>query len=403
MTDSLFHVFIERARSSAPGAGAELARAIAARYGIPAAELEKRFAAGRFRVKGNVDRATAESYAADLASMGAVCSVVSASAPPPAAAQAMTLPSAHRVAAAAVAAPVAPPPSAVQDLGALTGEMPLTLSTIDGASEDEARASRNTPLPGSFGPADGGRSSAHDMLAASFGPPVESTDPGRTSKSTGLPASFGPPAEVDHARSSSRKIATAGAADVAPIETFDPFAPPEMQSDEPELTLAVERKPRQSKAPSVAPPARVEVPPPPTARHTMADDPAPRERRETRSRAVARPAGGSLGFLRDEGTRFIAGVVLATLLGGVPALLIGSARERSAFAQLNSDLEKRQDEASKRRETWDGLDRVRASFVERKRSERQTIAITSVLIWVVLSGGLAWLWFRKIDWDRLDR
>jgi hypothetical protein len=83
VTDPLFHVFIERARSTAPGAAAELARAIAARYGIPAAELEKRFAMGRFRVKGNVDRATADSYLADLASLGAVCTIVAANAAAP--------------------------------------------------------------------------------------------------------------------------------------------------------------------------------------------------------------------------------------------------------------------------------------------------------------------------------
>ena len=46
---------------------------------------------------------------------------------------------------------------------------------------------------------------------------------------------------------------------------------------------------------------------------------------------------------------------------------------------------------------------MRASFLARKRDERQTIAITSVLMWAAASGGLAFVWFRKIDWDRVTR
>lgn len=395
MSEPLFHVFIERARSTAPTAGRDLARAIAARYGIPAEELEKRFAMGRFRVKGNVDRATADSYAADLASLGAVCSVVGAGATPlpVATGQAMTLPGAQRMSPPAAApAPVASP---VQDLGALTGEMPLTLATLDGASEEDARASRKIPVSASFGPPDsepGRQSSKNIALPASFGPPADPEPARQSSKNIALPASFGPPADEEpaQARSASRKVAAA-----EPV-LFDPFAPPEMQSEEQELVLAVERKPKQSAAP---PPATVaaEAPLPaaPSTMHAPAASAAPRP--------AAGPRGSALGFLRDEGARFVVGVVLVTLLGAIPALLIGSARVHSAFARLDSDLEQRQDKARKNRDDWDQLDRVRASFMTRKRDERQTIAITSILMWAAVSGGLAFVWFRKIDWDRVTR
>ncbi|MBL8620393.1 MAG: hypothetical protein JNK64_03790 [Myxococcales bacterium] len=395
MSEPLFHVFIERARSTAPTAGRDLARAIAARYGIPAEELEKRFAMGRFRVKGNVDRATADSYAADLASLGAVCTVVAAGATPPpvATGQAMTLPGAQRVSPPPVAAPAVP----VQDLGALTGEMPLTLSTLDGASEEDARASRKIPVSASFGPPDsepGRQSSKNIALPASFGPPADPEPARQSSKNIALPASFGPPPDEEpaQARSASRKVAAA-----EPV-LFDPFAPPEMQSEEQELVLAVERKPKQSAAP---PPATVAaeapLPPPPTM-HAPAAPGAP-----AAPRAAAAPRGSALGFLRDEGARFVVGVVLVTLLGAIPALLIGSARVSSAFARLDNDLAQRQDKARKNRDDWEQLDRVRASFMTRKRDERQTIAITSVLMWAVVSGGLAFVWFRKIDWDRVTR
>ncbi|MBK7077436.1 MAG: hypothetical protein IPH44_34600 [Myxococcales bacterium] len=395
MSEPLFHVFIERARSTAPTAGRDLARAIAARYGIPGEELEKRFAMGRFRVKGNVDRATADSYAADLASLGAVCTVVAAGATPApvATAQAMTLPGAQRVSPPAAA----PSPSMpVQDLGALTGEMPLTLSTLDGASEEDARASRKIPLAASFGPPDsepGRQSSKNIALPASFGPPADPEPARQSSKNIALPASFGPPPDEEpaQARSASRKVAA-----VAEPALFDPFAPPEMQSEEQELVLAVERKPKQSAAP---PPATVAaeapLPPPPSTMHAPAASAAPR--------APAAPRGSALGFLRDEGARFVVGVVLVTLLGAIPALLIGSARVRSAFARLDNDLEQRQEKARKNRDDWEQLDRVRASFLARKRDERQTIAITSVLMWAAASGGLAFVWFRKIDWDRVTR
>ncbi len=408
VSEPLFHVFIERARATTPTAGRDLAQAIAARYGIPAEDLEKRFAMGRFRVKGNVDRATADSYAADLASLGAVCTVVAAGATPAPVptAQAMTLPGGQRVATPPPAAPPrvapkpAPPPAApampVQDLGALTGEMPLTLSTLDGASEDDARASRKIPLSASFGPpadTDPGRQSSKNIaLPASFGPPADVEPARQSSKNIALPASFGPPPDDEpaHARSASRKVAAAEPA------LFDPFAPPEMQSEEQELVLAVERKPKKSAAP---PPEELAAP----AAGAPVVPAAPAVAAVAAPRGPAAPRGSALGFLRDEGTRFVVGVVLVTLLGAIPALLIGSSRVHGAFARLDGELDQRQEKARKSRDEWDGLERVRASFVERKRDERQTIAITSVLMWAALSGGLAFVWFRKIDWDRVTR
>lgn len=385
MTVPLFHVFIERARSTAPGAAAELARAIAARYGIPAAELEKRFAMGRFRVKGNVDRATADSYVADLASLGAVCTIVAANAsatpsagvatPPPV----MTLPAQHRVPAPPPRAPAPPsaPPSFADPLGALSGEMPLTLSTLDGASEDEARSSRKIALP-----AQAARDAA---LPASFGPPSDGSDPGR-----------------DPGRGSSRKIATPAPVEIVDSATFDPFAPPEMQSESQELSLAVERKPRVSHPPPTEPePTMAE---PPRAGRAATLPPEPRASRSasvpvaaSAARAPASAAGPR--GLRHEGTRFIAGVVLAVVLGAVPALLIGAARESSAFATLREGLSRTQDEADTPEE-WERLDRTRASVLGRMKDERQSIVITSLLMWAVISGGVAWLWFRAIDWER---
>jgi hypothetical protein len=268
-----------------------------------------------------------------------------------------------------------------QELGALSGEFPLTLSTLDGATEDEARASRKVKLPASFAPPEA------DVAAAA-------------SRKVPLPASFGPEPE---AADDDGDIDMSE--DDAAVDVFDPFAPPEAQANAPELLLAVERAPRKTKTVSAAPPPADPRPSSdPThatsASHaihatlaTPAAEPGP-------PRAWRATGGGWKGLLRDDATRLIAGAVLAVAIGAVPALLIGSARERSAFAQLDGELDKRQSEI-RTRDAYDGLDRVRATFIERKRAERQSIAITSLMIWAVVGGGFTWLWFRKLDWDRL--
>lgn len=395
---SLFHVFIERPRSTAPGAVAALARAIADRYGIPAETLEPRLAKGRFRVKANVDRALADNYAHDLARLGAVCTIVSAesaaaasatpvtlprvdrqTAPPPSAAAPITASEVARVAAPPPSvnrpsAPSWPPPAAsvAQDLGALSGEMPLTLATLDGASEDQARASKKIALPASFAP---------PPTPAPAPPPVLDDDGG---------------GDVDMD-------------DDAPLDVFDPFAPPDQQTSAPELVL--DRPARTASIPPTAGPTSATM----AAAHatsgshaisgshalpaTLAAPPTlPATTTPLPPRAPSDTAWKRL--LRDDGTRLIAGALVAVAIGAVPALLIGGAREQAAFAELDDQLGKRQD-AIKTREAWDGLDRVRATFLERKRAERQSIAITSLMIWVALSGGATWLWFRKIDWDRV--
>jgi len=66
MMSAMFHVFVEGAADASPEGLTRLANAMASKYGLPAAELRARLQAGRFRVKGNVDRQTAVSYMRDL-------------------------------------------------------------------------------------------------------------------------------------------------------------------------------------------------------------------------------------------------------------------------------------------------------------------------------------------------
>ena len=67
----LFDVYVEGATDPSPAALQRLAEVMSQRYGLPAGELQNRLAKGRFRVKANVDDATAQTYVHDLEAVGA--------------------------------------------------------------------------------------------------------------------------------------------------------------------------------------------------------------------------------------------------------------------------------------------------------------------------------------------
>src|SRR4051794_4807473 len=71
----MFHVFVDGATDGSSAGLQRLADAISAHYGIAAPDLLSRLSKGRFRVKGNIDRATAETYVRDLARLGARCTI----------------------------------------------------------------------------------------------------------------------------------------------------------------------------------------------------------------------------------------------------------------------------------------------------------------------------------------
>src|SRR5450432_2270778 len=70
-----YHVFVDGAADASPAGKEQLATAIAGHYGMPVADVRVRIASGRFRVKGNCDRATADIYVRDLSALGARCTI----------------------------------------------------------------------------------------------------------------------------------------------------------------------------------------------------------------------------------------------------------------------------------------------------------------------------------------
>ncbi len=107
------------------------------------------------------------------------------------------------------------------------------------------------------------------------------------------------------------------------------------------------------------------------------------------------PTAGPAGGLRNPYVRLVAGAALAVGLGFLPAHFVAAAREHAAYAELDLELTKR--EATIRsRADYDAFDTVRAAYADRKRAARTSIAYGSIALWILVGGGVGWLWFRRI-------
>jgi hypothetical protein len=164
-----------------------------------------------------------------------------------------------------------------------------------------------------------------------------------------------------------------------------PSAPPGRTSDEPAT---------RSSAPILE------------ARRTplLGDDPSSRSATPSRPPGDGEPgtaAGAmfSMARLAAPRARFLAGVLLAILLGFLPAHLIASLRERSADRAIDRVVTTAQISADTP-DSYDALDGLRAAQLLEKRHAHHMIALTSLLIWAAAGGGLAYLWFRRVPWDR---
>ena len=402
----VFHVFVDAAADSSTVGKERLANAIAEHYGLPVAELRTRIASGRFRVKGNCDGATADMYVRDLTRLGARCSVEEATPqnkantplPFPAVTPgatttgvpptppSTTLPPPVRSAAAPKSTlPPAPerpsqPPAAgnyqsglsaafssgeapVASLGALgalegNGEFAFTLASVDGAED-------NAPPP---------------PKAQSFEPPG----------SASVGAAPAKPAKPAPKKSAPKDV---------PI---DMFAPPDAAAEaEFKVDLAPDEVERSARNRASTPPASVPVVEP-------APSPASsgrQSRPSLQAPSVAAPesiSGGKLPApLANPNLRFALGVVIAIVIGFIPAHLVASMREKSAFESVDKKVIATQKEADTP-DAYAALDTFRSEQLGRKQDDRRTIAIMAMLIWGVVGAGVGYVWFRRIPWDRLD-
>ncbi|MBV8761964.1 MAG: hypothetical protein JO257_32015 [Deltaproteobacteria bacterium] len=388
----MFHVFVEGAVDRSPGGTARLAEAIAKHYGLPVEELEKRLDAGRFRVKGNVDRATADTYVRDLERLGACCSVEDAETSPSRATPLPVRP-ATPPAGLPVARPTTPPAAAQpppRPSGSILGDQPPSRpSAPPSALASMPRPSTPPPVAGAYtsGLAAGFGEAAHSGLGAleredatfSLGS-VDGTDAEEAAIEKSPEPMFAPPPAKD-AGGPTKKAKPKD-------EPVDMFAPPDAESDNFKVDLAEEDKKFDRKR-TTTPPAAAPVVPP-----TRASQP------NIAAQAPVTSVKSKLGPLADEKVRMIAGALLAVLLGFLPAHLYASSREKAAYAEIDQKLQSIQIAADSP-EAYSALDKTRSDFLERKRDERRNIAVIALVIWALVGGGLAYGWFRRVPWDDL--
>jgi hypothetical protein len=403
-----FHVFVEGATDGSSAGLSRLADAIAKHYGLPAADLLARLQKGRFRVKGNIDRPTAETYVRDLEKLGARCAIEAATAEnsqrttpipfpavkPPADAAPAKLP------AGAVLPPRAPTPPAGSPAAALpprTSTPPANTANTPFASGLSAAFSGEQPAAdlGALGRSDGSFSlstvdGADDQKGAgdSFGPPAGD-----------LSASIGPAPEP-------KPGAAKGAKPAKPKdEPLDMFAPPDMQGEEFKVDLAADEddpRKRASTPPPIADPA------PATSSQKIPVTPASQKRASQPSLQapnvpvdVVAPSSSKLGPLGDERVRFAAGIFLAILLGFVPAHFVAKMKAESAYEAIDRKVIAAQ-QAADTMDTYATLDKMRADQRVRKEGEQRNAAIIGFALWALVGGGIAFAWFKKIPWDTLD-
>ena len=416
-----FDVFVEGPTDASPEAMQRLAAIMSQRYGLPAAELVTRMSKGRFRVKGNIDEGTANTYARDLEAIGARVTIIesrgSGASVPPVSANVVTRGASGPVPLASSAArsggsslPPATGPSTARSGGSsLPPATGPSTARSGGSSLPPANAARSTgtpPFASGLAAAFSDEGSAAglgalDSLsltslddepepkpAGSFEPPVNAS----------LPASIGPAAKPG-----AKPARTERPKDVP----LDLFAPPDA-GDAFKVDLAIDEQEHRDRKRTATPPVPTAVVPVPHGSTTpgrgVAPTPPSTPVLQRRSTPSLPPRSEPLGVVAPEPPRwrFAAGVLLAIILGFIPAHIVATVRERSAFAAIDNEVSETQKASSAPNATvpYAKLDEFRDAREDRKKSERRSIALLSMVIWAAVAGGLAYVWFRRIPWDR---
>jgi hypothetical protein len=359
-----------------PATPEQVAAAIAARYGLPADAIAARMKAGRFRVKSDVDLPTARRFADDLARLGAQSSVVDAASGavvPGGAATPAPTPAPTKPAAPTAVLPAAP-------------SKPAAAPLLPAASKPAAPSSVLPARAGVAPPADVGSG-----LAAALADGADGQDLGvlgADSDSFSL-------ATLDGDEERPPASAQEGAA-FAPGE--EAFAPPD--ADDADLALAVDVDVDVGAAPAAEPPPAGDVAADDELLQLLPEGSAPAAPGAPVAASRPSPLARARAYLASrERERFIAGVLLALLVGFVPAHVFASVRESSAYAEVRRDVA-RDISRVETVEDWERLDVVLRAQRDIAISKRNTIAVTGVLVWAGFSAGFAFVWFRKIDWER---
>jgi hypothetical protein len=348
-----FQVYIDGTVERTPDAVHRVAEAVASKLGISSQDLVVRLAKGRTLVKSNLERPAADALARALEQLGARVSIESGPGAGAARGGGADKPLQSGLSAAFSGR------DAASSLGALdAGSGSLSLSSLDGGEPTE-------PNAGSFGPP------GHGGLSASIGPAPKLPPPPKTAKTAR-------PKPKD--------------------EPLDLFAPPEAQGESFNLDLALDEPARPAKpaAPEPMPATKSSAA---AGRSSAANQSSPVAHRP---RAHSEPAAMVVRSSETPRGRVIAGVVLAIVVGFVPAHIVASIRETSAYAEIDRAVQAQQIQADSP-ELHRALDGYRRTQLDNKHSKRTMIALMAMAIWAVAGGAIAYVWFRLIPWDRSAR
>ncbi len=426
-----FHVYVEGAVDASPDGIRKLAQAIAQRYGLPAADLLTRLGAGRFRVKANVDRVTAEAYLRALEEVGARVMIEEAleraksdvsgrasssstapmnlrgSTTPPPRAQPSTPPATQPPAAARPGGSSLPPANRTSTpaLGApQRGGASLPPSNSPqrgGASLPPANASRpaQPPLQSGLAAAFTTRAQSESGFDAlgSGALSLSSVDGADEATAASTGGAFAPPPEpmaVTLAPDPPRAMTPAKGKPVS--QPLDLFAPPDAEEAEAKVELAADEIEHRAKKMST-PPVGVPVSTPQQSQPLASVPNTPAMRRSNPSiQPPPIPASSALAAEMPRG-RFAAGVLLSILVGFVPAHLVAASRENTAFNAIDAQIKATQ-AAVEDEDAYRALDGFRDAQLSKKKSEKRTIAWQSMLIWGLVGAGVAYVYFRRIPW-----
>ena len=363
-----FDVFVEAPTATTSDAVERLADIMSQRYGLPNAELRARMANGRVRVKSNVDEATANTYARDLETIGARVSIAENRGSAPSIARSspsrgvrLSLPPTSALPPATTSQRIA---SALPPRAGTSSLPPATL---------RAGAATNPPFTSG--------------LAAAFSGEIPIAGLGALDQAEALSL-----ASLDDDGSVQAKVSFSG----APAKPnrpkdvpLDLFAPPSTGDAEVQLAPDDVVIDVASDVAEGAPPGRGHGSPR-----------SPVLQRGTRSSIAP------VAIVAPEPVlprmRFGAGVLLAVVVGFVPAHLVAAYREDSAYAAIDAHVDEVQARANARDPIvpYAGLDEFRVTQHDRKQTERRNIALGSLAIWAAVASLFAYVWFKRIPWDR---
>jgi hypothetical protein len=169
---------------------------------------------------------------------------------------------------------------------------------------------------------------------------------------------------------------------------LDPFAPPEMQREQ-QIELGDKPVVSGTVAPASNPAAAVPVTS--TYRGGPGSGSATLHRDNAWSRARELMAESSRA-------RFAAGIAVAFLIGLIPAQLYAGWRRGIAFEEIQGDLAEEYRRADTP-ELWSTLETAREDAEGLVAARQQRNAVGALLIWFLVGGGVAFVWFRLVDWE----